>query len=221
VASGLTSVYKLQLPDIGGDQDIWGGKLNENFTRIDTMLNNRIVRSATGEDTARSLYQICDTHIIAAEQSNSAAGTNDMSYASLTTSRWVETRIFAILNYFIPPGTIVMWAGLVTQIPAGWTLCNGGYSSVDLRDRIVLAAGANHQPGYYGGIVGPGLPTPNHTHAPTFSTPAGVLGAPEFLTDYGGGVNSSNDLPYYVVCYIEKVAYWYQGMAGPTAGTIL
>lgn len=221
MASALTGVYKLQLPDIGGDQDIWGGKLNENFTRIDTMLFNRIVRTATGEDTARALYQSCDTHIIAAEQSNSVAGTNDMSFTSLTTSRWVETRIFAILNTFIPNGTIVMWAGLATQIPSGWQLCNGGNTSVDLRDRIVLSAGDNHQPGWFGGTVGPGLPTPNHTHAPTFSTPAGVLGAPEFLSDYGGGINSSADLPYYTVCYIEKVSYWRQGMVGPVSGILL
>lgn len=48
------------------------------------------------------------------------------------------------------PGMIMMWAGTVANIPAGWKLCNGvgttsnGLAIPDLRDRFPVGAGANY-----------------------------------------------------------------------------
>jgi hypothetical protein len=39
-----------------------------------------------------------------------------------------------------PLGIIVMWAGLVVNIPAGWALCNGLNGTPDLTDRFIKGA---------------------------------------------------------------------------------
>jgi microcystin-dependent protein len=43
------------------------------------------------------------------------------------------------VNPFVPAGTIVMWHG--STIPSGWTECNGGNNTPDLRGRFIVAAG--------------------------------------------------------------------------------
>ena len=40
----------------------------------------------------------------------------------------------------IPSGVIVMWSGLIANIPDGWALCNGLNGTPDLRDRFVVGA---------------------------------------------------------------------------------
>ncbi|MCF1437214.1 MAG: phage tail protein [Shewanella sp.] len=55
------------------------------------------------------------------------------------------------------PGMIIMWAGLESQIPAGWKLCNGvgattnGIAIPNLLDRMVICAGQLFQTGTTGG----------------------------------------------------------------------
>src|SRR5690625_6482592 len=35
-------------------------------------------------------------------------------------------------------GTIIMWAGAINEIPAGWALCDGTNGTPDLRSRFVV-----------------------------------------------------------------------------------
>ena len=58
----------------------------------------------------------------------------------------------------IPLGIIVMWGGLLVNIPAGWALCNGANGTPDLRDRFIKGAAAAANPGTLGGSA-------THTHA--------------------------------------------------------
>lgn len=37
----------------------------------------------------------------------------------------------------VPAGTIVMWSGLIANIPDGWAFCNGDNGTPDLRNRFV------------------------------------------------------------------------------------
>lgn len=72
----------------------------------------------------------------------------------------------------IPSGVIVMWSGTTTDIPTGWTLCNGSNGTPDLRDRFVLGAGNTYQPGNIGGEVSHTLTVaemPSHTHTLSLS----------------------------------------------------
>jgi len=58
----------------------------------------------------------------------------------------------------IPAGLIVMWSGLLVNIPSGWALCDGTAGTPDLRDRFVRGAAAGADPGATGGAA-------THTHA--------------------------------------------------------
>jgi len=208
-----TQYYHLQLPDVGGSEDLWGGLLNGDLSQIDTQLYNRVVKSLTGSDTINGSPQVIDTALwVAAQQDGvSPVGGGNVQERSVASARWVETRVYAILNTLFPVGTILMWSGTGATIPAGWTLCNGLNGTPNLSDRIVLAAGNQHVPGEYGGNPGPGLGP--HQHQGTQYIAMGYSGSPEFLDDYYGaafyGPGGSPNLPYYCVCYIMKHVAWH------------
>lgn len=213
-----TQYYHLTKPEVGHSENVWGDRLNADLDQIDTQLFNRVVKTLTGSDAINGAPQVIDTSLwVAAQQDGvSPVGGGDVQERSVATARWVETRIYAILNAMIPIGTIVMWSGTGASIPGGWTLCNGlaggdgGAITPNLSDRIVLAVGNQHEPGEYGGYPSPGLGP--HVHQGTQFIALGVEGAPEFLDDYGGaasfGAGGSAYLPYYCVCYIMKYKNW-------------
>jgi len=51
----------------------------------------------------------------------------------------------------VPSGAIVMWHGLIANIPTGWVLCNGANSTPDLRAKFVRGAPDATEPGTTGG----------------------------------------------------------------------
>jgi len=51
----------------------------------------------------------------------------------------------------LPTGMIVMWAGAVLSIPAGWNLCDGTNGTPDLRGKFITGAGGSYNPGDTGG----------------------------------------------------------------------
>lgn len=50
-----------------------------------------------------------------------------------------------------PVGGIIMWSGLLVNIPAGWVLCDGTAGTPDMRDRFVVGPAAGVDPGGTGG----------------------------------------------------------------------
>ena len=54
-------------------------------------------------------------------------------------------------NALIPEGVILMWSGVVNDIPNGWTLCDGTNGTPDLRGRFIVGAGGVYAPGNTGG----------------------------------------------------------------------
>ena len=57
----------------------------------------------------------------------------------------------------VPTGVIVLWAGALGGIPAGWALCDGTHGTPDLRERFVKGTASGVTPGSLGGAV-------SHTH---------------------------------------------------------
>jgi len=55
----------------------------------------------------------------------------------------------------VPSGLIILWSG--QNVPSGWALCDGSNGTPDLRDRFVIGAGGDHDPGQIG------RPTPEGT----------------------------------------------------------
>jgi hypothetical protein len=58
----------------------------------------------------------------------------------------------------LPAGAIILWSGLLENIPAGFALCDGTNGTPDLRGRFVKGAAADVDPGATGGAA-------THTHA--------------------------------------------------------
>lgn len=52
----------------------------------------------------------------------------------------------------LPSGTIVMWSGIITNIPSGWALCDGRNGTPDLRDRFIVGAGRSYPLKEQGGL---------------------------------------------------------------------
>ena len=51
----------------------------------------------------------------------------------------------------VPSGAIIMWHGLIANIPSGWVLCNGSNSTPDLRGQFVQGAANGVEAGGTGG----------------------------------------------------------------------
>jgi len=70
----------------------------------------------------------------------------------------------------MPSGGIIMWSGSTTNIPTGWTLCDGTDGAPDLRDRFIAGAGGQYASGDTGGADSVTLTEneiPSHDHGGT------------------------------------------------------
>ena len=121
----------------------------------------------------------------------------------------------------MPSGTIVMWSGAESEIPSGWTLCDGSDGAPDLRDRFAVGAGSGgaYAPGDTGGSDSVQLSRaemPTHSHGiPSTDTTDGSgggyvatdnksgNGSPS-TTNEGSGNSHENRPPYYALCHIMK-----------------
>ncbi len=87
-----------------------------------------------------------------------------------------------------PPGIIVMWAGTISTIPAGWALCDGTSGTPNLSDKFILGVSSSSEdPGATGGAHSYNLTAsqlPSHTH--TFTTSTGGSHSHTFTTNSSG-----------------------------------
>ena len=95
----------------------------------------------------------------------SAATTNNL--AALNANGNVIDSGFAG-NSTVPAGGIIMWSGLISAIPTGWSLCDGTDGTPDLRNRFVVGAGDEYDRNDVGGeksvqLTESELPSHNHT----------------------------------------------------------
>lgn len=108
------------------------------------------------------------------------------------------------------PGMIMLWAGAVEDIPAGWVLCDGNNDTPDLRNKFVIGAGDTYDPGETGGSathIHTGI-APEHSHSLSSGSVIDA-GSGFHPTMYGGQVPltidpAANLPPYYALCYIMK-----------------
>jgi hypothetical protein len=89
----------------------------------------------------------------------------------------------------LPAGVIVMWSGLLINIPAGWNLCDGTNGTPDLRERFIKGWTDAVDPGGTGGsnththdnhadLVHAGSAVADHVY-----TPEGDISQPTFTGD--------------------------------------
>jgi hypothetical protein len=90
-----------------------------------------------------------------------------------TNNRTTALATTAYVHNVMPTGMIIMWGGLISNIPAGWQLCDGTNGTPDLRDRFIVGAGNNYNVGDAGGLATNTLITaqlPSHNHAFTIAS---------------------------------------------------
>lgn len=114
---------------------------------------------------------------------------------------------------YIPPGTIMMWSGIVVgdhpfvngSQNTNWYICNGHNSTPDLRDRFIVGVGSEY--GNAEGITG-GSITNSHTHNVDFPTyEVGNHSHTHFLNDNTSIEGSVSAL--YSGSGCEKKMAWY------------
>jgi hypothetical protein len=111
----------------------------------------------------------------------------------------------------VPAGAIVMWSGLVNDVPNGWSICDGTNGTPDLRKKFVR--GASGEMGAEGGV---------ECHCHSYCGCTGCTSGSCSLVMVNGGCsfpvagyshihsiyvcsgNSSNIPPYYELIFIRK-----------------
>jgi hypothetical protein len=102
------------------------------------------------------------------------------------------------VHRMFPLGSVIRLYGSVITIAAGWALCDGTNGTPDLRDRFVVGAGNNYNPGATGGskdavVVSHshGVNESAHTHGPVAPTSGYWTGVPAFVGQMPAGFNFS------------------------------
>lgn len=57
---------------------------------------------------------------------------------------YINNKLMTLQNSIteiIPFGSIIMWAGLISEIPNGWVICDGQNGTPDLRSRFIIGTG--------------------------------------------------------------------------------
>jgi microcystin-dependent protein len=148
-----TPALKLRKPEIGGSNDVWGNRINDNMDKIDTAVgSNTTLATNALKKSGLEAERTMDDIIVYKDGLVIPPGEPD----ALVTQRAVKD----LINALLPIGTIIMWAGTVATIPAGWALCNGqvvnGNTTPNLINRFIVAggdAGAYWPPGTLGGSL--------------------------------------------------------------------
>lgn len=85
----------------------------------------------------------------------------------------------------IPTGVIVMWSGLISNVPSGWKLCDGTNGTPDLRNRFVVGAGSTYTELATGGSADAIVVSHSHTMGAATFTGTAMSAHSHTVTDPG------------------------------------
>jgi len=111
----------------------------------------------------------------------------------------------------MPNNLILLWAGAIADIPAGWVLCDGTNGSPDLRDKFVVQVGTTYNPEDEGGNVNHNhnFNANSHNHAiigAGFTTFPGPFSNQTDARVVTGTTDNGANIPlYYALAYVMKL----------------
>jgi hypothetical protein len=113
----------------------------------DAVTTDKLANSINTEITANTAKVTNATHtgdVTGGTALTLATGAVDIAHLSASGTKDGTTVLhgnntFAAVSG-IPSGAIIMWHGLIANIPGGWVLCNGSNSTPDLRGKFVQGA---------------------------------------------------------------------------------
>lgn len=161
LAAGSINWFYITLIDTSGNEEI----CKVTATSGDTFT---VIRGVDGS-TALSFAAGCrvELRMVAAIYNDYITYTNNLVAAAATATANAATAALNAFKLLLPFGTIVIWAGNTTNIPAGWHLCDGTAGTPDFRDRFIVGAGLSYGVGAAGGVAVyslSGAQLPFHTH---------------------------------------------------------
>lgn len=112
------------------------------------------------EVTVNDVSGVPVTHVLT---TSVAVAQPDLSVSSINLGgQDLAGQLALMAQSLVPKGTITMWSGAASAIPAGWALCDGTQGTPDLRNRFILGADPVNgpQPQATGGSA-------SHTHTAT------------------------------------------------------
>ena len=103
-----------------------------------------------------------------------------------------------LINRGVPYGCIMMWSGIIADIPESWALCDGTNGTPDLRDRFIVGAGTTYSELDTGGSTtasGSGVVTLGGEHTHTLDIADHALSLLEIPAHYhGAGLNDGTEV---------------------------
>jgi len=109
-----------------------------------------------------------------------------------------------------PTGMILLWAGSIVDIPAGYVLCDGNNGTPDLRDRFIVGAGSSYAVNDSGGALNHNHPFTGDGHFHTFAFGAtfalGIGVQDQTTTNQAVGTTDNADHlpPHYALIFMMK-----------------
>jgi hypothetical protein len=123
-------------------------------------------------------------------------------------------------NELFPSGMIILWSGATTNIPTGWSLCDGTNGTPDLRNKFVIGAGSTYAVGATGGQTSQTVNAHSHTYSGGTSSSGAYSQTYRYSGNYYPALDHSHSVsgttssdgsvvvnvlpPYYALCYIMK-----------------
>jgi hypothetical protein len=112
-----------------------------------------------GDDTELDFTSTANNQFLIRASGGVGIGTNSPS-AALHVNGEAKCEVGGVEFFMVPRGAIIMWSGLLADIPSGWALCDGTNGTPDLRERFVYCVQSGEDPGELGGSAT--IPAHNH-----------------------------------------------------------